>query len=102
MADLPHMAWPFRLGAVVEQDSAEELRGSAAVIACTPRGLRNDNPGFGVTSPLFEQRPIDVDRMAAEIRQSDPRLSPTVDEVLDLLNATRATIRVDVSGARRA
>lgn len=98
MADLPHLGWPYRLGAVVEQDSPQELLASAAVIACTPRGQRDDNPAFGVTTPLFEQRPVDTRRLAAEISRSDPRLNPSVEEAAGLRDAMTAQLRVDIEG----
>lgn len=99
MTDLPHLAWPYQLGAVVEQDSIEELKASAAVIACTPRGHRDDDLAFGVTTPLFDQRPLDVDRFARELAQSDPRIQPTVEEVIGLREElTRVVLTVDVTG----
>lgn len=96
---LPHFAWPFRLGVTVEQNSPDELAAAAAVIVCTPRGHRDDDPSFGVTSPLFEQRPVDAERLASEIAQSDPRLQPTAEDIFDVTDAMRAVIGVDLSGA---
>lgn len=97
MADLSHLPWPYVLGADVEQDSPDELRASAAVIACTPRGRRADDESFGVTTPVFEQRPLDAARMAREIAQADPRLQPTAAEVDDIAaDATTATIAVNI------
>lgn len=106
MPELPHPAWPLAFAtrpdgtvgfATVEQGTDEDRMASAAVIACTPRGHRDDDPTFGVTSPVFAQGPVDADRLAAEIAQSDPRLDLTVGEVLDLANATRRTVRLSVS-----
>lgn len=99
MAELSHFAWPFQLGADLEQDTPQELSASAAVILCTPRGERDDDPHFGVTAPVFDTQPIDTVRLARELAQSDPRLDPDVSEVLDLADATRAAIRVGVNGA---
>lgn len=97
MADLPHLAWPFQFGNVVEQDTVEELMASAAVIACTPIGFRADDPSFGITSPMFDTRPLDSERLAKEFAQSDPRLSPDIIEVSDIVENIEAVLRVDVS-----
>jgi hypothetical protein len=99
MADLPHLPWPYQFGQVVEQDSPDELVAAAAVIVCTPRGHRDDDQDFGVTSPVFEQGALDLDRLAGEITQSDPRLSIDAEEILDLAAATIRTVRVAIEQA---
>lgn len=105
MAELPHFAWPMQFVtlpdggvtyATVEQDTDADLEASAAIIACTPRGWRDDDPTFGVSSPVFEQGPIDTDRLAAELAQADDRLDVDVDEVLDLANAMNRQLAVSV------
>lgn len=98
MSSLPHFAWPFQLGATVEQDSFEELQASAAVILCTPRGARQDVPEFGVTTPLFDSAPLNTDRLADEIENSDGRLAADVTDISLLVDATTAILRVDLSG----
>jgi hypothetical protein len=99
MADLPHLPWPYRFGEVVEQDSPDELVAAAAVIVCTPRGHRDDDPDFGVTAPVFQQGALDLDRLAGEITQSDSRLSVGAEEVIDLAAATIRTVRVAIDQA---
>lgn len=108
MADqdsIMHPAWPLRFitrpdGTVtyaeVEQDTDDERKASAAVIAATPRGAHLGDPNFGVTSPLFETAPLDVERLAREIAQSDPRLQLTVNETVDMLNAARRILTAGV------
>lgn len=93
MADLSHLAWPYRLGVDVEQLSDGELQGSAAVIACTPRGHRDDDPGFGVTDLTFQQGALDLQAFASELAASDGRLAIDAEEILDLAAATRRTVR---------
>jgi hypothetical protein len=93
VSDLLHLDWPFRLGATTLQNSPEELRASAAVIACTPRGWRADDPAFGVTTPLFEQRPVDTDRLTRELHDSDQRLNYAARELLDLTDPTALVIQ---------
>lgn len=97
MSDLPHLAFPYRLGATVEQGSPAELAASALVIARTPRGHHDAFPEFGVTQQVFAQGPIDTQLFAQELAASDPRLDIEAEELLDLANTTirrvRATIR---------
>lgn len=105
MADLPDFAWPLQFqeladGSVVfaevEQTSTAGHMAAAALIAATPRGRRIDQPGFGVTQLLFQQGPLDVDRLATEISAADPRLDLDADEVLDLADAARRQVSVHV------
>jgi hypothetical protein len=100
--------WPLRFitnpdgtttYASVEQDSDAERKASAAVIAATPRGSHLGDPTFGVTSPLFEQSPVDADRLAREITHSDPRLTVTAREAADLVNAAKRIVTVAVGQA---
>lgn len=95
MPDVPQLDWPLRFTthrdgtvsfAEVEQDTSAELRASAGVIAATPRGRRIDDEAFGVTPLLHQQGHLDIDRLAAELAQADPRLTDLdLDEVLDLV-----------------
>ena len=94
MPDLPHLPWPYQLGEVVEQDTPAEHQASAAVIACTPRGDRDDDPAVGVTEPIWKSRPVDTERFAREIARSDPRLQPTAREISSIADAV-AAIAVD-------
>lgn len=106
--DLPHFGWPIRLVtnpdgtsgfAVVEQDTTPDLLASAAVIACTPRGHRDDDPSFGVTQLVFTQGPVDTGRLAAELQEADPRLDVTADETTQLTNAMVRNLTVNVGGS---
>jgi hypothetical protein len=97
MADLSHIGWPYQLGVDVEQDTTAELTAAAAAIVCTPRGHRDDDPDFGVTAPVFQQGALDLERLAAEISQSDQRLSIDADEFIDLADATVRIVRLTLS-----
>jgi hypothetical protein len=103
-----HPDWPLQFvmradGTVtfaeVAQDTDDERKASAAVIASTPRGSHLGDAAFGVTSPLFEHAPLDADRLAAEIAQSDPRLDVTAKETADMANAARRILTVAVGRA---
>lgn len=99
MPTLPHFDWPFRLGVTVEQDTARELAASAAVILCTPLGQRDDEPAFGVTTPLFESIPVDEQALAAQVAQSDPRLADIrIEDLTQLADATVARLHIDLPG----
>lgn len=106
--DYRHPAWPLSFEtrpdgsvtyATVLQDTDDERKASAATIAATPRGSHLGDPTFGVTSPLFETAPLDTDRLAREIQQSDPRLDLTVTDTADMVNAARRTLTVRVGSA---
>lgn len=99
MDDLPHIAWPYQLGATVDQDSDAERLAAAAVIVCTPRGYRDDLPDFGVTQPVFEQTPLDLERLAGELAASDPRLVADAEELLDLADSATRTVRLAIEPA---
>jgi hypothetical protein len=103
-----HPAWPLQFVtrpdgsvtyAAVEQDSDAERKASAAVIAATPRGSHIGDPTFGVTSLLFDQAPVDADRLARELSHSDPRLAVSAREAADLVNAARRIVTVAVGRA---
>jgi hypothetical protein len=97
MADqLLHLAFPYRLGATVEQDTFGELASSALVIALTPRGHRDDLPSFGTTPTVFTEGAVDTGRLAAELTASDERLDVDATETLDLANATVREINAQI------
>lgn len=103
----PHFAWPLRFDqqpdgtvgfAVVQQGTNQELQASAAVIVSTPRKHRDDDPTFGVTPLPFQQGGIDTDRLAAEIQQSDPRLSVEAEDVVQLISPWLSVVHAQVDG----
>lgn len=106
MPDLAQPGWPLRFitlpdgttqFATVIQDSDQDREASAAVIISTPKGWRDDEPAFGITPLVGQTGPIDTDRLASELAQSDPRLADvTAAETVNLLRATDRVVRVDV------
>jgi hypothetical protein len=96
MTDLPHLAFPYRLGATVDQGSPAELAASALVIARTPRGHRDDLPAFGTTEMVFTQGPVDTERFAQDLAASDPRLDVDTEELLDLADTTIRHVRAAI------
>jgi phage baseplate assembly protein W len=85
MADIPHLAWPVRLGpggqlAVVEQDTVDEIVQNVAVITSTTVGARVERPDFGVSDQTFEQQPLDTRVLQQRIDRFEPRASATLDQ----------------------
>lgn len=106
MADLPQPAWPLQFvtnpdGTVsfaeVEQATGPDRQARAAIVLCTPKGWRDDDPSFGVSDLRFQQGAIDTHRLAAELNASDPAIQATADEVIDLLAPTLRVVRVNVT-----
>lgn len=84
---VPHLAWPLRLGqdghlAVVEQDTRQDVVQCVRVLLNTPVGYRLLSPEVGVDDPTFS---IGIDAAAVEqtLRRDEPRADVAVsaDEV---------------------
>ena len=74
MPDVPHLAWPFRMGgrqlAQVEQDSLEDVQQSVYAYLHCEKGARPLNPTWGVEDPTFSST-IDGAQLAAELEASE-------------------------------
>lgn len=74
MADVPHLAWPFRLAGnrlvQVEQDSLEDVQQSVYAYLATPLGSRPLSPDFGIDDPTFGPG-LNGARLAADIEASE-------------------------------
>lgn len=81
MADIPHLAWPFRVAArrlvQVEQDSFEDVRQNVAAYLSTVRGERTLSPDFGIEDPTFTSN-FDAARLARDIEDAEDRADVTV------------------------
>ncbi len=86
MAEIPHMAWPFRIAgrrlAQVEQDSIEDARQNVHSYLATTRGERPLSPDFGLEDPTFGPG-VNTARISTEIMEAE---------------AGRATVVVDAPG----
>lgn len=107
MDNLTQPDWPFAFEQIpdgtirlaeVPQDSDADRLARGAVVMCTPRGHRDDEPQFGVTSPLFKPGRVDTERLTAEINQSDPGLDVQASEAIDMFDQSHRIITVTVSG----
>lgn len=61
---VPSFDAPFRIGpdglvATVEQGSAADIGAQVYNVLICPQGAKLNDPGFGISSPLFDQMPID-------------------------------------------
>lgn len=76
--ELPHLQFPFTLGAggsvnVVEQDTVEDIMSCELVIVYCPIGFRDDRPEFGWAWPELEGAPINVASLEQALHEFEPR-----------------------------
>lgn len=87
MADVPHLAIPFRIvgssALAVEQDSDEELTNAAWAILSTELGSRDELPEFGVTDLPFRDGSDVSGEIADAIREWEPRLEAQAEAELE-------------------
>lgn len=99
--ETPHFSYPFRFAdgaaAVVEQDSLDEVSDAVLRITNTEKGERDDLPEFGVTYPLFDQVPVDMERLTEEIREWEPRANLSGSQRIDSLDELLTVIRLEVN-----
>lgn len=93
----PHFQFPFRRGAVVEQDTVDHIMSCEAVIVSYPVGLRQDRPEFGWPWPELSTPPLDLGPLEQALRQFEPRGTATASQYTDLIQASMQHISVDVA-----
>lgn len=108
MPDLTQPDWPLAFETLPDgtvqlaetpQDGPQDRRARAAVVVCTPKGHRFDEPSFGITPLPFQTGAIDTGRLAAEINQSDPGIDAQATEVMDMLDHTHRIVTIAVDDA---
>jgi hypothetical protein len=80
-AQIPHFAIPFHFhehgdglrAHEVEQGSGEEIQACVETLVRYTKGTRPEYPDFGVTDYTFDEQPIPVDDLKAEIIEQEPR-----------------------------
>jgi phage baseplate assembly protein W len=103
MDDVPHLALPLRIVGgsyvAVQQDTAEELTTTVAVICAFPLGSRVERPEFGVPAPELADEPLELTALEQAVAAYEPR---AVVEVTERPGADplAARIQVAVSMAR--
>lgn len=75
----PHFSLPFRFQtaqagfACNEQDTLGDVSDCIEAALRFTRGTRLDEPTFGITDPTFDQIPVSIDRIQAEVLEHEPR-----------------------------
>lgn len=100
MADVPHLAFPFRWGpnghaVELEQDSEEEIVNCVQLIlACDVESLI-DQPDFGITDPTFTLNP-NILLLQHQIESWEPRATLDLSNDLDTSDFTIQDIHIQV------
>ncbi len=103
MALIPHFAYPFKFNAkgesiVVEQDSPGDLTARAANVAVCSEGFREDAPEFGIPPLLFQNVPLDINQVQAQIARW-AELNLSVSEHGEALQTAVRIITAEVSSS---
>lgn len=98
---VPHFDLPFRLSgtsfAVAEQDSFGDIANCVEAIVRTPNGVRDDTPEFGLDDHTFDNRPLNIEQMTAQIENQEPRASVVLTEQSNFLDDLIAEVRIVVN-----
>jgi hypothetical protein len=103
MADIPHLALPFRFanGAAVvyDQDTTDEIMSCVLAIALCPLGYRVELPTFGVPDLTFSEGVAPIDALEAALAEWEPRAHEVADAWADGLDAfvSHVLVRVGIS-----
>jgi hypothetical protein len=102
MADVPHLAWPYRLApdgrlAVVEQDTLADVTQAVHGLAVTPRGARPLAPDLGVDDPTFSPG-VSPAQLEADLARAHPLAGVTVETAgPDESGRLAITVHVDLA-----
>lgn len=101
MADIPHLAWPFRMAgstlAQVEQNGVEDVQQNVYSYLTTQRGERSLSPDFGVEDPTFASA-IDPHVLEQGIEEAEDRADVTVTVTpIDATGRTTVSVAVDLA-----
>jgi phage baseplate assembly protein W len=101
MAEIPHLALPFRFedgrAAVNEQDTPDDVADCVEAVLRTRPGEREERPDFGVPDPTFSQAPIDADGIASIVETWEPRARLVAQEAPDVLDDTVRRVRLSLT-----
>ena len=101
---IPHFAVPLHFhdhgsgiqAHVVEQGSDEEILACANTLVRFEKGQRPEYPDFGVTDLTFEEQPLPVERLKAEIVEQDPRIGLIITTKPNELDDLVAHVKADL------
>jgi phage baseplate assembly protein W len=106
---VPRLAFPIVQGTnghlrTVPQDSIDEVAQCVEILLRTEIGARDELPAFGTTDLTFEQMPLDVEPIAAQVEHWEPRarvrMAQDLQGVAALVAADGGTAQVRVSVSR--
>lgn len=99
MADVPHLAWPFRVHGgqlvQVEQGDLDDVQQNVRSYLATARGERPLSPDFGLEDPTFGPG-VDPERLADEIMEAEDGLADVEVSVTRPDGLGRAAVQVRV------
>lgn len=79
--------------ATVEQGTVDEVAQCVYAIVATPLGSRIDDLDFGIEEPAFEELPLDVTEMLAQVNTYEPDAQVSVAQEIEEL-AGRVVVEV--------
>jgi phage baseplate assembly protein W len=83
MAEIPHMAFPFARGSVVEQDTEAHIMSCENVIVRCDLGFREDRPEFGWPFPTFQNNPLNLEPLRTALARFEPRGNADISQWAD-------------------
>lgn len=101
---IPHFIVPFHFhdhgdklhAHEVEQGSGEEIFSCAEVLIRYTKGDRPEYPDFGVSDMTFEQQPLPVDDIKAEVIEQEPRAELEMFSEPRAMDELIASVRADL------
>jgi phage baseplate assembly protein W len=99
---IPHFQWPWSFDtstgvAVVEQDTIDETYSNVQFLVACPAGAWQDQPSFGIPSPLFSQAPVDTNGIEQAIVAWEPRAAVAAIEYSDVMSDAIRHVRLNIS-----
>lgn len=98
MTRVPHFDYPFRFSTAsahaveVEQDSVEDIIDCIQTSLLTNKGDRIELPEFGISNPLFELQPLNLDDLYADVTDQEPRALVILSQQSDAVDALKAIV----------
>jgi hypothetical protein len=109
--ETPHFAHPFTLAVqpggslaanVDEQDSVEDITACVTRIVSFVRGSRDELPEFGISDPLFQQAPVDTERLINEVGEWEDRADLSADWNVDSADELITHVRLNLDPTAEA
>lgn len=101
MADIPHLALPFRYEGgrpvVNEQDSIDDVSACVEAALRTRVGQRDEYPEFGTPDLTFSQLPTSLDPIVDAVVEREPRARILAEEDPDAVYDAVARVRLTLT-----